>query len=153
LLGLERRKEFRHRIGELDLAVLDQHHGGDRDERLGHRIDAEDGIERHRLALFLVLVAGGVGIDELALAGDEHDRARELAVACRLGQHRVDAVELLLGNANLLGLRLRQRRVDLTPGRGCGNKKSADERGVKHPAFHVQGLPIGLRSKLPGGTS
>jgi hypothetical protein len=80
LLALEGREELRHGIGQLDRSVLHQHHRRDRDQRLSHGIDAEQGIKRHRLAFVLVLETAGVGIDELALAGDQHDRARKLAV-------------------------------------------------------------------------
>ena len=129
LLALERRKEFRHRIGEFDLAVLDQHHGGDRDQRLGHRIDAKDGIQRHRLAFILVLEARGVGIDELALARDQHDRAGEFAIGNAFLERIVDAAELLFGHSDLLGRRLFQaEKVDLRPGRGRGNDESAEQR-------------------------
>ena len=114
LLALERRKEFRHRIGELDLAVLDQHHGGDRDERLGHRIDAKDGIQGHRLAFILVLEARGVGIDELALARDQHDRAGEFAIGNAFLERIVDAAELLFGHSDLHRRHLFQaEKVDL----------------------------------------
>ena len=85
-------------------------------------------VERHRLAFFLVLEADSIGIDELALAGDEHNRAGKLAVADGLAQRRVDPIELLLGNSDLLGLRLRQRQIDLTPGRGRSNKKRRPAR-------------------------
>src|SRR5205814_7636966 len=33
---------------ERDAAFLDQHHEGDRSERLGHRIDSENGVVAHR---------------------------------------------------------------------------------------------------------
>ena len=42
LLVGEFRDEFRDGIAEQEMAVLDQHHDADRDDRLGHREDAED---------------------------------------------------------------------------------------------------------------
>ena len=44
----------------------------------------------------LVLEAGGIGIDELAFAGDQHDRASQLTVVNVLLERIVDPVELLL---------------------------------------------------------
>ena len=43
-LVLERGKMLGHRIAELDVAILDQQHGGDGDQRLGHGVDAEDRV-------------------------------------------------------------------------------------------------------------
>jgi hypothetical protein len=48
---------FRYRIGEQQLAVLEQHQGGDARDRLGHRGDAEDGVLLRRRVLLQVELA------------------------------------------------------------------------------------------------
>jgi len=44
----EFRNVFRERIAEQEAALLEQRHRRDRDDRLGHRMDAEDRIRLHR---------------------------------------------------------------------------------------------------------
>ena len=41
---------FRDGVSDEQPSVLDQHHERDRDDRLGHRIDAEDRVAAHRRA-------------------------------------------------------------------------------------------------------
>jgi hypothetical protein len=57
LLRREFRQVFRDRIIQQQPALLHQHHRGHRDNRLGHRVDAEDRIARHRRARGRVLAA------------------------------------------------------------------------------------------------
>src|SRR5262249_33863242 len=124
--------------------------------RLGHGIDSEQGIERHRLAFVLVLETGDVGIDELALAGDQHDGAGKLAVRDMLLERIMDAVELLLGHSHLLGWNLwqahtnergRERRQALIlrprlrPTDRSDERESASERGTDNCAIHCRLLP------------
>ncbi len=47
LLG-ELRNEFGDGIAQDEVAVLDQHHDADGNDRLGHREDAEEAVMRHR---------------------------------------------------------------------------------------------------------
>ena len=79
LLRAEGRQELRDRIGQLHLAVLDEHHRRDRHERLRHRVDAEDGIGRHRCAARRIAMTHGRRVHELAAARDHHDGTGQLA--------------------------------------------------------------------------
>ena len=72
------------RIGQRQLAVLDQRHRcGDRD-RLGHRGDAEDRVALHRQTRVDVAVAELVDLPHLAGMPDQRDRAGEQAGVDRL---------------------------------------------------------------------
>ena len=44
----ERRDEPRHRVGQLERALLVEHHRRDRGDRLGHRVDAPERVVGHR---------------------------------------------------------------------------------------------------------
>jgi hypothetical protein len=75
----KRRNVFRHGIVEGQLAVVDQHHCGNRGDRLRHRIDLEDRIRRHRRAGRRVPHAETFEINQLAMLLDQHDCAGNLA--------------------------------------------------------------------------
>ena len=60
-----------NRVVERDLAFLDQHHEGDRGDRLGHRIDAEDGVGLAGQAPGQVALAADELVHDLAVTGDE----------------------------------------------------------------------------------
>ena len=62
---------------EIELALLDQHHGGDAGDRLGHRGDPEDRIGLQRDGFGTVAKADGSQIGDLAVARDRRNRARE----------------------------------------------------------------------------
>ena len=70
---------FRHGIVEGQLAVVDQHHRGNRGDGLRHRIDLENAIRRHRLAGRGVPHAETFEIDRLAVLLDQQDCAGNLA--------------------------------------------------------------------------
>ena len=89
---------------ERDAALLEQHHEGDRRDRLGHRIDAEDGVVPHRdLALDIgEALHGAVG--DLAAAVDQKLGARKASgVDVALFQVRIDPVQRCLGHADGFG--------------------------------------------------
>ena len=67
------------RGGEIELSLLDQHHGGHARDRLGHRSNPEDCIwlQRHRLGA--VAKADRSQVGDLAVARDCRNRARERA--------------------------------------------------------------------------
>ncbi len=50
LQTLELGYELRHRVKELEVALLVEHHQRDAGHRLGHRVETEDRIGAHRLA-------------------------------------------------------------------------------------------------------
>ena len=106
---VETGEEFADRVGELDAAVLDEHHRRNRGERLGHRVDAEDAVfaHRHRRALHAYRVL----VDELALPRHHHHRAAEAAVGDLLLQRRADLCEPLRRHAHRLRLGHRKRRL------------------------------------------
>jgi len=73
------RDEFRDGIVELQLAILDQHHGGNRGDRLRHRIQAKDRIRVHRQFGRDIADAEIFGINRLAVLLDQEDRAGDLS--------------------------------------------------------------------------
>ena len=70
---------LRDRIIEPDLAVLDQLHRCNRDDRLCHRIDAEDRLRRHRVRIPRAFGSNGRDVHHLAAPGDKEKPARNLA--------------------------------------------------------------------------
>jgi hypothetical protein len=72
----ELRDEFRHRIIEDPVAFLEQDHHCRRGDRLGHRIDAEDGVRRQRR--IPAQLGGAVGPERrhLAVTKDQGGDAR-----------------------------------------------------------------------------
>ena len=69
------RNEFGDGIAEDEVAVLDQHHDADRDDRLGHREDAEQAVMRHRRRSCRALAADRIEPADLAAARHHHGRA------------------------------------------------------------------------------
>jgi hypothetical protein len=66
-------------VVEADQSLFDQHHQGDRRDRLAHRVDAEDRVLAHRLPALDVHVAADAGVDELTLAVDVGQHAGQIA--------------------------------------------------------------------------
>ena len=75
----ELRDERRDLIVELPLALLVEGHHGDRDDRLGHRSDAEDGIFAEGLRAFEPLTAIAAELHQLAVTGDHNADAGVVA--------------------------------------------------------------------------
>ena len=105
---LEGRDEFRDRVVELKAALLVEHHDRRRGERLGHGIDAHDGVGSHRLVALDVGLAVGLCIGELALAHDRHRHARQPSAVDPVVHPLGDAVEPRCGKPNLVRSRERQ---------------------------------------------
>ena len=81
-------------VVEADQALLDQHHQSHRGDRLGHRIDAQDRVLAHRLVALDVHVAGHAGVDQLALAMDHGQDARQVAaVDVAVGHHLIELLQ------------------------------------------------------------
>ena len=91
----ERREELRDRISEGDLALLDEHHRGDRGDRLRHRVDPEDGVRAHRRAGRLVAEAHGLEVGDSPLPSDQRHGARDLALGDVRLEHLPDPLEPL----------------------------------------------------------
>jgi hypothetical protein len=91
------RDEFRHGIAEQEMAVLDQHHDADRDDRLCHGEDPEDRVVRHRRARRGALFAERLEPADLAAPRHQHGGA---------------------GQRALVDLALERVRHPLQPGRG-----------------------------------
>ena len=72
--------ELRHRVVEREATLVVVGHQRDTDDRLRHRVDAEDRVLRDRDPVLDVLLAVGVEEDDLALARDHRDDAGEFAV-------------------------------------------------------------------------
>ena len=78
------------RIVEAEPALLDQLHHRQRRDRLGHRRDAENGVDGHRPAAGGVCHSEGALIHDAAAIGDHRDHAWNVAARDRIGQHLVD---------------------------------------------------------------
>ena len=76
--------KFRNVFGdgfvEQELAVLEQHHDADRNDRLGHREHAEQAVVGHRRGSRRALVAQCVEPADLAAPGHHHGHARDGAL-------------------------------------------------------------------------
>ncbi len=75
---LELGDELRDRVGQADLALLDQHQDRDAGDRLGRRGHAEDRVRAHRRLRLDVHHALGLVVDDAAPAGDQRDGAGDL---------------------------------------------------------------------------
>ena len=126
-LALELRDVLRHGVVQPQPSLFEHHHDRDADHRLGHRGQAEDRVAPHRLSPFLVHGAGHVDVGNLALPGDEHDGTGDLARLHVAFDQLVDALQPLLGQAD--GLRRRDRQRCRGQG-GAGRQRDDDgERG------------------------
>jgi hypothetical protein len=67
------------RIVELEIALLVEGHQRDRGDRLGHRIDAVEGVVGGRLAALAVHLAEGFEIGQVTVARDRDLAAGDLA--------------------------------------------------------------------------
>ena len=77
---LELRYVLLHRVAEPKPAFLVEQHQGDAGDRLGHGVDAENGVLGHRLGGLHVLGAEGAEVRHLAVPGDERGDGRQAAV-------------------------------------------------------------------------
>jgi len=77
------RNVLRDWILEFELALIDQHHGGDAGDGFGHREQPEDRLIRHRLPGDDILHTDELMIDRLAVLLDQEDRTGDFA-ACDL---------------------------------------------------------------------
>ena len=87
--------KFRHPFAggrfEIELALLDQLHGGGARDGLGHRGDPDDGIERHGLRLAERAHAMGTLVEDGAIAPGRHgDHARHVAQLTGLAEQGID---------------------------------------------------------------
>ena len=105
----EGRQVLRDGIAEDDATFLDEHHGGDRHERLGHRVDAEDRVLPERRAASRIARADRVEIGDFSLAGDQRHRAGQLLLLDLAAQRLLDAGQAQGGEADLLGPSGRER--------------------------------------------
>ena len=89
---------------ERDAAFLDQHHEGDAGDRLGHRIDAKNGVVLHRNLALDVGETLHRTMDDLAAAIDQELRSRKAAgIDVAVLQMVLDTVEGGLGHAGGFG--------------------------------------------------
>jgi hypothetical protein len=105
----EGRDELGDRVVELKAAFLVEHHDRRRGERLGHGVDAEDGVGPHRLVALEVGLAGDLGEGELAAAHHDRHHAGKTAAVDPLVHPLAHAVEPLSGKSDLFGGDERQR--------------------------------------------
>ncbi len=89
----EGRDEVADRVGELERALLVQHHDRHRGDRLGHRKDPEQGVGPHRRVVGDVPHAVRREVRDLALPGHEHQPTGQLAGLHIPGEVLVDSVQ------------------------------------------------------------
>jgi hypothetical protein len=65
------------RVLEQERALLEQAEQGHAHDRLRHRVDAEDRVQRHRLVALHVTPSVGVGQHDLTAPGHDRDDARQ----------------------------------------------------------------------------
>ncbi len=104
------------RVVELEVALFIEHHQRDRGDRLGHRIDAEDGVVGHRLAALQVHRPEGLAVGDLSAPGDGDLGAHDLL--------RADVVAL-----EVVGDALQARGVEAGPLRLGVHKNPPEENG------------------------
>ena len=100
----ERRNVFRQRLLQLQFAFLHQHHRGNRGDRFRHRIDAEDGVGRHRLLGAGIANAETIEVGRLAVALDHHDGTGNLVPGDLVLDVGIDASEPCARKTRFLGL-------------------------------------------------
>ena len=89
---------------ERDAAFLEQHHEGHAGDRLGHRIDAENGVVLHRRLALEVGKTLHRAVDDLAAAIDQELRSRKAAgIDVAVLQMVLDTIEGGLGHAGGFG--------------------------------------------------
>jgi hypothetical protein len=126
----------RDRLVQQHPSLLDQLHRRHRRHRLAHRRQAEQRASGHRRPLGRGGIAECPLVNESAVAGDHHDRPRDLAVVDARLVTPVERAEAIERNAFLVGgtgrgrLRLRHR----CPGRedGCGRESNRPAQYASH---------------------
>ena len=114
---------LRDGIAQHQPPLFDEHHRGDRRERLGHRIEAEDRVLRHRRSRDGIALADALEVGDLPLAGHQGDGARVLATGY-LGLHDLGRPREALGREpDFLGLGGRQA---VGPDEGREQKRDED---------------------------
>ncbi len=86
----ELRKVLLGRIVEAEPALFNQLHHGQRGDRLGHRRDAEDGIDGHRAAARGVRHSEGSLVHDAAAIRDHRDHAWNITTCDGIGQHLIN---------------------------------------------------------------
>ena len=90
---VEGRDEFADRVGEREPALLVQDHRGDRGDRLGHRVDAPQGVVGHRQPRLDVARPAPGHVRQVAVPADREQPAGQAPVFHVAGEVRVDALE------------------------------------------------------------
>ena len=98
----EFREVFGNGGGNLQFAFLGQDHRCNRGQRFGHRGDPEDRIELHRRLGLAVTKAEGLGIGDMAAAGDQYDRPGYDVALDVLPECRREACETLARQPDFL---------------------------------------------------
>jgi hypothetical protein len=89
------------RIGEQQLPTLNQHHDRHRNDRLGHRINAEDAVDLHGCARGRVLLAHGLQQADLPAPRDHGHSPRQPAAVDFMSQHIHQALRALGAQAHI----------------------------------------------------
>src|ERR1700722_11455989 len=136
---------FFKRIGEKQLAFLDQHHDRNRNDRLRHRIDAEDRIARHCLIALGIKLALYIEPGKLAAAGDKAHGAGKPAPLYTLTDRSFEPLQGLDRQAKLFGISSRQLRNAHTSPQKISNRPAAP----MPPPTHMVTMPHLAPRRLP----
>src|SRR5262249_34269080 len=105
----ELREIFRDGIGERQLALLSEHHRGNRYERLCHRIETKDGVPGHRRAACRIALSERLEVRDLAFGRTQAGGAGEWFIRVLCLDRLSEPLEPLRGEADLLRLGSRKR--------------------------------------------
>ena len=124
LVVVERGNELRDRVVERQLSFIHEHLDGDADDRLGHRPDAVDRVDRHFILLVAVLQPEPAAQDGAAVLDDQHLAADDRVGLDEPVDHVDEGVEVLLSQTDTLRPGGRER-----VGGGGGGEGRKGEKG------------------------
>ena len=139
----ERGDEARHRVGQLQRALLVEHHRGDGGDRLGHRVDAPDRVVGHRQPGLEVAQPVVGQVRDAPAPGDRDRPAREQAVVDVAAEVPVDPREPGGVEPDLPGL-----GVDLDQGHGPTLlARGVTSSSARRPRTARRGAPAASRGR------
>jgi hypothetical protein len=124
----------------VESSFLPQHHDGDADDRLRHRIDAKDRVLPHRRGGARIFRSEGLEIGDLSVPHHQDHRAWYATRFNVCTKHLAETGEPVGGHADLLGLRTAQRIG--SAGHQRNKKSSRNDRGADNVEYSHGRPPI-----------
>jgi hypothetical protein len=135
---------LRHRIVELPLPFLEQHHHRHAGDRLRHRVDAEDRVLLHRRGALQVALAGGFELHDLAVPRHHRHDAGQLVLVDQRLHLALQPAEPLRRHADAFGSGARK------VGGECAAGEQDEQQAVENVARQLHESPVFSRSRWPG---